>query len=188
MNTESEFRAFDDSISHLWRGSELVVAIEKRWLDKADRNAFYQWKIDKMRLRRSRQAIPPEKILPMLLETNFNDASEREELERAVNSGVEQVYLPLGVDSNGQIYRILRGTNALITYSTKSFSRPLFPSYILGVNTNPVAPASENKEDSKENAKSNESDESEASGFVFFQLGMVESFTGTDIAEGQSHL
>lgn len=191
--TKQDFEEFRKSIKGLWKGSDISAAVNQRWTADKDRIAFYEW----MQVKETRSsakaspAIPAKDLLCLVNTTNFNIKSDREAVARAVKTlqyGSLSEYLPVGREDNGEIYRLLRRTDALTTQSTIPVSRELLPSYILGVNTNLPSKLTHEKENSGESVLSNETDDLLIGGFTFFQVGKLERFCGMDASDpGQHH-
>jgi hypothetical protein len=189
--TKEDFEKFHQSIKGLWKGRDIDAAINQRWTFAEERSAFYGWAQAQVVQRSTKHppAVSAQDLIQLIISSNFNNQSHREAVARAVQPvkyGSVREYLPVGMEANGETYRMLRRTDALTTQSTASVNRELLPPYILGVNTDlPLHPSTlaHDKENSGESAISNETDGSPIGGFTFFQLGQLERFCGTDVSD-----
>ena len=121
-----------------------------------------------------RPPVPTADLLQLIGKTNINSESQRDGLKSAISSGFLPAYLPFGTYVNGDLYRVVVDTHALVTHTNSSTTRPLLPPYILGVNTNAPSNSTHQK------LASNESDDALTGGFTCIQLGQVECFYGAD--------
>jgi hypothetical protein len=83
---------------------------------------------------------------------------------------------------NGETYRLLPCTDALVAHPGQDTSSPeLLPKYLLSVHTTNVTESKARRnEPSEESTASPETDDIGAYGFVCFQLGRAECFLGED--------
>lgn len=194
MPTEQEFEAFDAYLDSAdpYMAKELL---EQNWPEPDDQLAYAVWKTPRIlaenrrakeeaRLRSPSPPFVPQGLLQMISATNFNIASELDALEEEI-CGASDKYLPLGVDVNGEQYRIRIDIDALVCRSRTKISRPLHPEYLLGVNTHiPLHHGQAHvKESSEESNISNESDFLDTKGCVCLQLGEVMVHLTTDLQE-----
>ncbi|KAH0538689.1 hypothetical protein FGG08_004764 [Glutinoglossum americanum] len=182
MPTAAEFQAFWNERLAQKRTTrpKLGEALNKRWPDKADRMAFYDWSdaiADKRLNEREMTNISPEELTEVLVTMNFNSDIARGKLVNVLERSVVP-WLPVGRDRAGTIYRIVPGAYGLLPdQQDPKTDRELVSMNVLGVNTNvqPTIPFRSRKANfSEESTRSNESDDFDYAGFVFHQIGNLE--------------
>jgi hypothetical protein len=182
MPTDAEFLAFwnEQRKKIFAERSNLGEILRKRWPDKADRMAYYEWssaRANKRLEEREMTNISPEELTEMLTTMNFNDDIARGKLVNTLERSVVP-WLPVGRDRAGAIYRIVPGAYGLLPdQQDPKTDRELVSMNVLGVNTNvqPKIPFQSRRANfSEESTRSNESDDSDHAGFVFHQIGNLE--------------
>jgi hypothetical protein len=117
-HTDAEFQAFWDERLAQKRTTrpKLAEALRKRWPVKADRMAYYDWSdaiADKWLNEREMANISPEELTEMLATMNSNSDIARGELVNVLERSVV-LWLPVGRDRAGTIYRIVPGARGLL--------------------------------------------------------------------------
>jgi hypothetical protein len=182
MPTDAEFQAFrDERLAQKYTTRpKLAEALHKRWPDKADRMAFYDWssaRADKRLEEREMTNISPGELAEVPAMMNFNDGIAQGKLVNTLERSVVP-WLPAGRDQAGMIYRIIPGACGLLPdQQDPKTERELVSMNVLDVNINvqPKIPSRSRKANfSEESTRSNESDDSDYAGFVFHQIGNLE--------------
>jgi hypothetical protein len=189
MPTDAEFEAF--YTEKLAQGrltvEEIQSVVNERWRDREDRMSYINWYLNRKKWELPKPAPdPPAPLIDMIANTNYNNALQRTQLDSAMlwamGQGDSRGCIPVGRDWTGEIYRIIpRMYDLVADKPSPTTSRQLVSGPVLGVNTNvhPGKASSRRQQNlSDESSASNESDDCQIGGFVFHQLGNLESFCG----------
>ncbi|KAK2868055.1 hypothetical protein FQN49_003206 [Arthroderma sp. PD_2] len=180
-----------------------IRLLNERWDNDEDMMAFLDWSNKRDDEEDQEMFYTPgasrAELIELLDSMNYNEFNQRAELLRIINKAVVP-WIPAGKDINGDLYRVSPAAYAL--YPDKflpesSVLAELSPS-VLGVNLNvqpPKPPHRRVANYSEESTLSNESDDSEGTGFVFHQIGILEIWAGDkkkprtaeNIAKGRWH-
>ncbi|KAK2757992.1 hypothetical protein FQN54_004398 [Arachnomyces sp. PD_36] len=196
MPTEQEFEDFKKSIPEFDANFSVSygLLLDTRFPAKEDRYAYLKWARERARQRRQQMATTPptrRNELSNLIDTlNYNDKLQRAQLVGSIHRNVVP-WFHAGTDAQGDIYRIVPQPYALIAdQPLPKTDREIVSPNVLGVNLNvqPVKPSHRRVANySEQSTKSNESDDTEATGFVFHQIGVLECvFSDEDEVTAQS--
>lgn len=138
---------------------------------------------------RETNTISRDDLTAMLAKMNYNSVTDRGKLVGVLQKSVVP-WLPVGSDANGDIYSILPGLDGLLPDQRKpKTDQELVTDNIVGVNINVRShyPIHSRKANLPEvSTKQNESDDTEKGGFVFHQIGTLQS-CGGDAEEIDKH-
>jgi len=181
MTSLADFEEFAESIKGKWEPNKIESAVAKKWPNSKDQAAYYKWSADQFfkSLEPPRPSMPMAELLPKIASTNYNNAAETDLLKRAINSGSDCGYLPFGTYINGDLYRVVLRTNALVNHSNPTTGQTLLPPWFLVVNTEPTLKSTSGHQ----KIPSDETDDTSSTSFSAFQLGQLEYFYGKDVSD-----
>ena len=182
MATIAEFQAFWDAHSLASESfDDYFNALDARFPAEADRRAYYEWRLQDQEAGSTEETTPisREDLKNMIATMNYNSATDRGKLVSVIQRSVVP-WLPVGKDHLGQFYRILPGADGLLADQQRpKTDRELVSTNVLGVNTNVQPrrpPGSRQAKLPDESTRCNESDDSDLGGFVFHQIGILQTW------------
>lgn len=182
MPTVQDFEAFERSQDDAFKRQACPWTLENHeqhlkemFPDSDDQWAYREWAMNKAKedLTKARTPISAKEMTEMLEGMNYNDIKSRIAVYRELYKEVRP-WIPIGRDEVGDLYRIVSQTDVLTSDRKPPDTHGVADFGILGVNTNvqPPKPACRRAANmSEESNVSNESDDQDEGGFVFFEIG-----------------